>query len=197
MEGKGSCSICAEETPIENLSTRMGLPMCRGCIADIGIDSIEEMASDPILDEILEEKGKNLLPTITSLLCSRTREEGWKLLSMAPFIAQQVEDQSRKTLMECALVLMGSSLIRMGRNEQDSLSEKDATFFLVIGQYLDLSIMGKIIQDLRLDQGKIIDGMILGEAHDHLLFSLLSKLDHEDDDEKTASIIRAMRLLRD
>mgnify|MGYP006283905219 CR=1 FL=1 len=196
MEGKGKCSICGGDTSKDDLESVMGLPVCSSCRDDMGLGQISPEESDPRLNDLLEKRGQRILPLATPLMGSKSREVGWKLLAMAPFIGEQVEEGSRKALMESALILMGSSIIRLGKGQPGELSEKEASLFLVLGQYLDLSIMGKITADLGLKENNKLHDMILAEDHDHILFGLLRDLDHGEDPEKMTTILRAMRLLR-
>jgi hypothetical protein len=61
---------------------------------------------------------------------------------------------------------------------------------------MDLSIMGRIASDNKLSRTSRIDEMILGEQHDHVLFSMIKELDHENDPEKITTVFRSMELLR-
>jgi hypothetical protein len=127
---------------------------------------------------------------------SKSREVGWKLLALARFIGAQVEERASKALMESALILMGSSIIRLGKEKSGDLSEKEASLFLVLGQYLDLSIMGRITADQGLKENNKLHDLVLSEDHDHILFGMLKNLNHDENPEKMTTVFRAMRLLR-
>ncbi len=196
MEGIGTCSICGAKVGDDEMDSFLDLPICSICMEELAINELPIVEPDNYLSSILEDKGRIVLPRITGLMKTRTKEMGWKLVAMAPFIADQVEEKARKALMESALILMGSSIIRLGEDGSGELADKDASLILLLGQYLDLSVMGRISKENGLIPEHKLHEMILGEEHDHILFHMLKGLDHGGDPEKMTYVLRAMELLR-
>lgn len=196
MEGIGSCSICGAKVGDGEMESFLDLPICSICVEELAIKKLPIVEPDTYLNGFVEDKGRIVLPRITAIMKTRTKEQGWKLVAMAPFIADQVEEKARKALMESALILTGSSIIRIGGEGPGELSDKDASLILLLGQYLDLSIMGRISQENGLIPEHHLHEMVLGEMHDHILFSMLKELDHGEDPEKMTYVLRAMELLR-
>ena len=98
--------------------------------------------------------------------------------------------------MESALVVMGTSIIRSGKEIEEGAAdeEKLISLLLIIGQYLDLSVMGRISRDQDLDPGSYLDEIIMVFEHDIILFRMLKGLEHGDDPERKTTIARAMKL---
>jgi len=191
------CSLCGagedEEAPEEFL----GIPVCGKCFTDLELGSVEPVDGDPVLTTILDEKGTLLLGEITALMRRTRRELGWKLLSVAPYISDQVEDPVHRSMMESGLIITGSSIIRMGTEEGDGSDEDERfiTLFLILGQYLDISILGRITRDEGLDAENMLDGIVLSRLHDHILFGLLRSIEVEASSEEETVIINSMNLL--
>jgi hypothetical protein len=189
------CPICAME--MKEIHDFIGIEVCVDCSGSLGLEDLEGSELDEKYSSIFGPKGHSILPKVSSLVKKTPKGVGWKVLSLAPFIGEQVEDPNRSGLMESALILMGSMIIDNGTIEsgKDIQEEKMISLILIIGQYLDLSSMGKISVDNDLDQEGYLDEMILLFEHDMILYKLLKGLDHEDDMEKKTMIARAMKLL--
>lgn len=195
-EGEKTCSICTADIKPGSDLRFVNVPLCSRCFADLGLDGVKEVEPDGILANIVDEKGSEILGMTTSLLQRNPSANGWQILRMAPVIWEQVEDITRKVMMSSGLIILGSALIRQG-NETDGndLDNKFVTLLILLGQYLDLAVMGRINEEMGLEKGSFIHEMILKEEHDHRIFSLLKTLDPGEDDERKAILANSMSLL--
>lgn len=188
------CSICAKkEVATEDF---VGIPICPDCTAQLGLDEIEPAGQDEELAGMLDPKGLAILEKVTALVRRSPVEFGWKVLSLAPFIGEQVDDRTRKAIMESALVIIGASIVKNGQDEGEieEYEEKLISLFLILGQYLDLSIMGRISKDEDLSPESYLDEIIMVFEHDTKIFNFLRSLDHGSDPEKKTIVARAMKL---
>ena len=197
QEEENRCSICSEEMIPATKMDFIGIGICQDCHSSLSLDEIGPLKPFDYLAVILDQKGLDILGKVTSLISRTPKETGWKVLGMAPFIGDQVTDPAQRGIMESALIIMGSSMIRSGNDDQENeeITNKLVTLLLVIGQYLDLSVMGDLSSKLGLDQGNRIHEFILVEEHNHRLFSLLREIEHLEDPEKMTIIARAMSML--
>ena len=188
------CSICAKRSAV--VEDFIGIPICTECYGTLDLDDLQDTDPDPELSTLLDPKGKLILGRVTSIIRSCDGEFGWKVLSLALFIGEQLEDRSRRTMMESALVLMGSAIIGSGEGsgKENIDEEKMISLLLIIGQYLDLSMMGKIANDEKLDPESYLDEIIMVFGHDVAMFNLLKALDHGNEPEKMTIVARAMKL---
>jgi hypothetical protein len=195
-EGENICSVCMKELSDDRGFQFLGMSVCSHCDSLLSLSELESVEPDEILFGMMDEKGGSILGTVTSLLTRTPRSTGWKVLGMAPFIGDQIKEIAQRALMESSLILMGCSIIRLGtEDDREEVSQEMITLLLVMGQYLDLSVMGKISTQRNLHQGNKLEEIILVEEHNHLLFSLLKQIDHSNDPEKKTTIARAMSML--
>ncbi len=188
------CSVCAGKNTEGN--DYLGIPVCDDCIDKLKLKELSDSEKDDALAEVVDQKGDAILGSITALIRRSPVSLGWKVLSLAPFIGEQVEDGSRRTIMESAMVIFGSSIVRAGYDGPlDGMEEeKLISLYLILGQYLDLSIMGNVSQNQGLNPESYMDEIIMVYEHDSILFNMLREMDFGDDPERMTIVARAMKL---
>lgn len=184
ITGDGNiCTVCQSKMGDNDNRLFYQAPVCEECWKDLDIDDIRKGPSGDWLESVIDESGSSVLEGFMAISAQYPRDYGWNILAVINTIGETVENPQQRSMLEQSALLAGSAVLRNGSQDDPEPDPRLLSLFLVLGQFLVLSIMKRIVKDSDLRTGNILDEVRLIGWFNRKVFDMLLELDPGGDEK--------------
>lgn len=173
--------MCQTELGDNEEKNFYGAPICDPCWEQLSLDKVSAGQIDRWLKDSIDDTGREAFTGFMGIMARYPAEFGWNILALSPTIIETVEDPQQRSLLEQSAILSGACVIRNGKKQGEEPDPRLLSLFLVLGQFLVLSIMKKIVLEKGLRTGNVLDETLLIGAFNRKMFDMLAGIDPKGD----------------
>lgn len=113
---------------------------------------------------------------------------GWNILAVMDTIGDTVKDPQQRSMLEQSAILSGAEVLRKGSDGGEEPDPRMLSLLLVLGQFLVLAMMRRIVEEKELRTNNILDETLLIGAFNRKMFDMVKEID-PGDDEKLENVL--------
>ncbi len=186
-EEEGICTVCQSPLKGEQKLFHQA-PVCPTCWKELGLDSMSPDMTDEWLKSNIHQSAEDVMKGFMALTCQYPKHYGWNILAVINTIGDTVEDPQQRSILEQSAILSGAAVLRNGAEEGDEPDPRMLSLLLVLGQFLVLSVMRRIVEEKDLRTRNILDETLLIGAFNRKMFNMLKEID-PGKDEKLENVL--------
>jgi hypothetical protein len=177
----GICTVCQTELGDNEEMNFYGAPVCVTCWEQLSLGKVSTGTIDIWLKDHIDDTSREAFTGFMGIMAQYPAEFGWNILALSSTIVETIEDPQQRSMLEQSAILSGACIIRNGKKQGEEPDPKLLSLFLVLGQFLVLSIMKKIVLEKGLRTGNILDETLLIGAFNRKMFDMLAGIDPKGD----------------